>query len=109
MVDAADLYNIAEVLQNVNPLFRFFLIFLEALRSKDSGERLPPLPGLFMPYTFSLSYFTSLRLATTMPVRANRAMTLGSTMKLLNISVTSHTKSLPETVPRKMNTSAMMV
>ena len=109
VVGAADLYNIAEVFQNVNPLFRFFLIFLETLRSKDSGERLPPLPGLFMPYTFSLFFFISLRLATTMPVRANRAMTLGSTMKLLNMSVTSHTKSLPETVPRKMNTSAMMV
>ena len=32
------MYNIAEVFQNVNPLFRFFLIFLETLRSKDSGK-----------------------------------------------------------------------
>ena len=60
-------------------------------------------------YTFSLSFFISFMLATTMPVRANRAMTLGRTIRLLNISVTSHTKSLPDTVPRKMNTRAMTV
>ena len=67
----------------------------------------PPFQLCF--YTFSLSFFTSFRLATTMPVRANRAMTLGRTIRLLNISVTSHTKSLPDTVPRKMNTRAMTV
>ena len=60
-------------------------------------------------HTFSLSFRTSFRLAITMPVSANRAMTLGSTMRLLNISVSSHTKSLPDTVPRKMNTSAITV
>ena len=60
--------------------------------------------------TFScLPLLTSLRLAMTMPVRAKRAITLGRTMKLLNISVTSQTKSLPETVPRKMNTKAITV
>ena len=60
-------------------------------------------------HTFSLSFRTSFRLAITMPVSANRAMTLGSTMRLLNISVNSQTKSLPDTVPRKMNTSAITV
>ena len=60
-------------------------------------------------YTFSLSFCISFRLAMTMPVRANSAMTLGRTIRLLNMSVSSQTKSLPETVPRKMNTSAMMV
>ena len=60
-------------------------------------------------HTFSLSFRTSFRLATTIPVSANRAMTLGSTIRLLNISVSSQTKSLPDTVPRKMNTSAITV
>ena len=59
--------------------------------------------------TFSSPFLTSFRLAATMPVRANSAMTLGRTMRLLNMSVSSQTKSLPETVPRKMNTSAMTV
>ena len=43
---------------------------------------------------------------TTTPVRANRAMALGMTMRLLNISVSSHTRSLEARVPRKMNTRA---
>lgn len=45
---------------------------------------------------------------TTTPVRANRAMALGMTMRLLNISVSSHTRSLEARVPRKMNTRARM-
>ena len=45
----------------------------------------------------------------TMPVRANRARALGRTMRLLNISVSSHARSLPVRVPRKINTRAMMV
>ncbi len=59
--------------------------------------------------TFSLLCWPSFSMATTIPVRANRARALGRTMRLLNISVSSHTKSLPVRVPRKMNTRAMMV
>ncbi len=43
---------------------------------------------------------------TTTLVRANRAMALGMTIRLLNISVSSHTRSLEARVPRKMNTRA---
>ena len=99
-VSAADLLNIADDPPNVNPLFCIFC------RKRRPGYR-PPFIVAF--YTFSLSFFISFMLATTMPVRANKAMTLGRTMRLLNISVTSHTKSLPDTVPRKMNTRAMTV
>lgn len=45
----------------------------------------------------------------TILVRANRAMTLGMTMRLLNISVSSHTRSLLIMVPIRMNTRAMRV
>ena len=48
-------------------------------------------------------------LLTTILVRANRAMTLGMTMRLLNISVSSHTRSLLIMVPIRMNTRAMRV
>ena len=48
-------------------------------------------------------------LPTTILVRANRAMTLGMTMRLLNISVSSHTRSLLIMVPIRMNTRAMRV
>lgn len=43
---------------------------------------------------------------TTMEDRANRAMALGMTMRLLNRSVRPHTRSLDMVVPRKMNTRA---
>ena len=99
-VSAADLLNIADDPPNVNPQFCIFC------RKRRPGYR-PPFQRCV--YAFSLSFFTSFRLATTIPVRANRAMTLGRTIRLLNISVTSHTKSLPDTVPRKMNTRAIMV
>ena len=52
-------------------------------------------------YYFLLADFT------TMPDRANRASTLGSTISWLNMSVSSQTRSLDRTEPRKTNTSAM--
>ena len=115
-VSTADLLNIADAEGNVNPLFCIFGDFAGSLSEKsvrtfptsreDAGT---PASSYLQHYTFSLSFLTSFRLATTIPVSANRAITLGSTMRLLNISVTSHTKSLPDTVPRKMNTRAMTV
>ena len=58
---------------------------------------------------FLLSFFSSASWTevTTILVRAKRAMALGMTMRLLNISVSSHTRSLLMTVPRNTNTSAM--
>ena len=44
---------------------------------------------------------------TTVPVRAKRAMALGITIRLLNMSVSSHTRSLDMRVPRKMKARAM--
>ena len=64
---------------------------------------------IYQSQTFSLFCRPSFSMATTMPVRANSASALGRTMRLLNISVSSHTKSLPVRVPRKMNTRAIMV
>ena len=46
---------------------------------------------------------------TTTLVRANRAMALGMTIRLLNISVSSHTRSLDIVVPRKMKMRATTV
>ena len=69
-------------------------------------------PGFSQTRAWSSSYFFSLSPTpwvdlTTTPVRANRAMALGMTIRLLNISVSSHTRSLDITVPRKMKTRAM--
>src|SRR5699024_3328948 len=47
-----------------------------------------------------------LAMVTTMEDRANRAMALGLTMRLLNRSVRHHTRSLDMVVRRKMNTRA---
>ena len=85
------------------PNFSFFRF------SRGSKERGEADASPLLRYTVGLRLLTSLRLVTTMPVRAKRAMTLGRTMKLLNISVTSQTKSLPEIVPMKMNASAITV
>ena len=50
-----------------------------------------------------------LRAATaTRPESAMSAMTFGSTMSWLNISVSSQTRSLDRQEPRKMKTRAMM-
>ena len=51
-------------------------------------------------------HFTAL---TTSRVRAKRPMALGITIRLLNISDSSHTRSLEARVPRKMNTRAISV
>ena len=45
-------------------------------------------------------------MATTTEDRAKRAMALGMTIRLLNRSVSPHTRSLDMVVPRKMNTRA---
>ena len=77
---------------------------------KTSGEsRMSFCLYIYQSQTFSLFCRPSFSMATTMPVRANSASALGRTMRLLNISVSSHTKSLPVRVPRKMNTRAIMV
>ncbi len=52
------------------------------------------------------SHFTAL---TTKRVRAKRPMALGITIRLLNISESSQTKSLEARVPRKMKTRAIKV
>ena len=44
---------------------------------------------------------------TTMPDSSTRAMALGITISWLNISASSHTRSLDRQEPRKMNTMAM--
>ena len=77
---------------------------------KTSGEsRMSFCLYIYQSQTFSLFCRPSFSMAITMPVRANSASALGRTMRLLNISVSSHTKSLPVRVPRKMNTRAIMV
>ena len=53
--------------------------------------------------------FGSLACLTTRLVSANSAMALGMTMRLLNMSLSSQTRSLDIIVPRKMNTSARTV
>ena len=55
----------------------------------------------------SMCYFSPLVVFRTILVRANRAMALGMTIRLLNISVSSQTKSLDIRVPRKINTRAI--
>ena len=59
---------------------------------------------------FSAHYFfTDCRLLTTKPVNAKSAMVFGMTIRLLNISDNSHTKSLDASVPKKMNANAITV
>ena len=53
--------------------------------------------------------FGSSACLTTRLVRANSATALGMTMRLLNMSLSSQTRSLDIIVPRKMNTSARTV
>lgn len=55
------------------------------------------------------SLFTRFIALVTMLPNANNAIAFGITIKLLNISDNSHTRSLEARVPRKMNTSAITV
>lgn len=55
----------------------------------------------------SLWLSAALTEATTMPDSASSAMTFGTTMSWLNISVSSQTRSLESSEPRKMNAIAM--
>ena len=48
-------------------------------------------------------------MASTAPDSANSAMALGMTISWLNMSASSHTRSLESSDPMKMNASAMMV
>ena len=60
-------------------------------------------------FTFSsVSLFPALALAATRPPRASSAITFGMTMSWLNISVSSHTRSLDRIEPRKMKAIAMI-
>ena len=65
-----------------------------------------PIPSCLFFCRKTESHFTHL---TTRRVRPKRPMALGMTIRLLNISDSSHTRSLEARVPRKMNTRAISV
>ena len=56
---------------------------------------------------FQFFCLRSLAEATTIPVSAKRARVLGMTIRLLNISVSSQTRSLETSVPMKMKARAI--
>ena len=61
---------------------------------------------IFVPCRITYPYFFFLHAATTIPERVTSASTLGITIRLLNISASSQTRSLDASDPRKMNPSA---
>lgn len=75
----------------------------------ESGALLPILTEDGKDHFLPGMRFGSSACLTTRFVRAKRAMTLGMTMRLLNISLNSQTRSLAIIVPRKMKMSARMV
>ena len=86
-----------------------------SLRPADAKNRSPALPDSCSAHCLPAGlcvlppqgcYFTFF---TTSAVRAKRPMALGMTIRLLNISDSSHTRSLEARVPRKTNTRAISV
>ena len=65
-----------------------------------------PIPSCLFFCRKTESHFTAF---TTSRVKAKRPMALGMTIRLLNISDSSHTRSLDARVPRKINTRAISV
>ena len=61
-------------------------------------------PNLEIMKLYNYQHFSSF---TTTALRAKRAKAFGITMRLLNISAISHTKSLERQEPRNTNTTAM--
>ena len=82
---------------------------LLAQEMNESGALLPILTEDGKDHFLPGMRFGSSACLTTRFVRAKRAMTLGMTMRLLNISLNSQTRSLAIIVPRKMKMSARMV
>ena len=74
-----------------------------ALPDSCSARRLPAGLCVLPPQGCYFTFFT------TSAVRAKRPMALGMTIRLLNISDSSHTRSLEARVPRKTNTRAISV
>ena len=75
----------------------------------ESGALLPILTEDGKDHFLPGMRFGSSACLTTRLVRANSATALGMTMRLLNMSLSSQTRSLDIIVPRKMNTSARTV
>ena len=84
----------------------FFRIF-KSFQAKKRGFRLAfCICAFFVPCRITYPYFFFLHAATTIPERVTSASTLGITIRLLNISASSQTRSLDASDPRKMNPSA---
>ena len=101
---ADDSINIPHICANVKHYFRIFSHFFK----KGSAEYADPLSTIIFNYLL-IRFLASMQDFTTIPDRATRPITLGMTMMLLNISVSSQTRSFCSSVPRKMNTRAITV